>query len=349
MSPMDWKGPPSRGPGGIKDFEEMLQKIRERFRSRFRLGGSLWLLLVALLVVAAGYTSFFRVATNETGVVQRFGRYVRSEGPGLQLKLPFGIEKVTKVKTGRNFQMEFGYRTVEAGVRSRFTERGFKEESLMLSGDLNVVDLQWTVQYKIGNPVDYLFQVKDVDSAIRDVSESVMRRVVGNRLFDFVLTVGRAEIADRVKVEMQEILDSYRTGIQVVNVKMQNVTPPEPVKAAFNEVNEAEQEKESKINQAQAAYNKEIPKARGNAQQTISEAEGYALERVNLAQGEANRFLAIFKEYRQAKDVTKARYYLESMNQLLNNVEEIYVIDADQKGIVPLLDLQKARGTKNEK
>ena len=349
MSPMDWKGPPSRGPGGIKDFEEMLQKIRERFRSRFRLGGSLWLLLVALLVVAAGYTSFFRVATNETGVVQRFGRYVRSEGPGLQVKLPFGIEKVTKVKTGRNFQMEFGYRTVEAGVRSRFTERGFKEESLMLSGDLNVVDLQWTVQYKIGNPVDYLFQVKDVDSAIRDVSESVMRRVVGNRLFDFVLTVGRAEIADRVKVEMQEILDSYRTGIQVVNVKMQNVTPPESVKAAFNEVNEAEQEKESKINQAQAAYNKEIPKARGNAQQTISEAEGYALERVNLAQGEADRFLAIFKEYRQAKDVTKARYYLESMNQLLSNVEEIYVIDADQKGIVPLLDLQKARGTKNEK
>ena len=349
MSPMDWKGPPSRGPGGIKDFEEMLQKIRERFRGRFRLSGSLWLLLVALLVVAAGYTSFFRVATNETGVVQRFGRYVRSEGPGLQLKLPFGIEQVKKVKTGRNFQMEFGYRTVEAGVRSRFTERGFKEESLMLSGDLNVVDLQWTVQYKIGNPVDFLFQVQDVDSAIRDVSESVIRRVVGNRLFDFVLTVGRAEIADRVKVEMQEILDSYRSGIQVVNVKMQNVTPPEPVKPAFNEVNEAEQEKESKINQAQAAYNKEIPKAKGNAQQTVSEAEGYALERVNRAEGEADRFLDVLKEYRQAKDVTKRRLYLESMDKLLGEVGEIYVIDADQKGLVPLLDLQKTRGTKNEK
>jgi membrane protease subunit HflK len=346
---MDWKGPPSRGPGGIKDFEEMLQNIRERFRGKFRLGGSLWLVLVALLVVVAGYTSFFRVATNETGVVQRFGRYVRSAGPGLQLKLPFGIEQVTKVKTGRNFQMEFGYRTVEAGVRSRFTERGFKEESLMLSGDLNVVDLQWTVQYKIGNPVDFLFQVKDVDSAIRDVSESVIRRVVGNRLFDFVLTVGRAEIADRVKVEMQEILDSYRSGIQVVNVKMQNVTPPEPVKAAFNEVNEAEQEKESKINQAQAAYNKEIPKAKGNAQQTVSEAEGYALERVNRAEGEADRFLDVLKEYRLAKDVTKRRLYLESMDKLLGEVGEIYVIDADQKGLVPLLDLQKTRGTKNEK
>ena len=344
MSPMDWKGPPSRGPGGIKDFEEMLQNMREKFRGKFRFGGSLWLLILAVLLVAVGYSSFFRVATNENGVVQRFGRYVRVVGPGLQLKLPFGIERVRKVKTGRNFQMEFGYRTVEAGVRSRFTERGFKEESLMLSGDLNVVDLQWTVQYKIGNPIDYLFQVQDVDSAIRDVSESVIRRVVGNRLFDFVLTVGRAEIADRVKVEMQEILDSYNSGIQVVNVKMQNVTPPESVKAAFNEVNEAEQEKESKINQAQAAYNKEIPKAKGNAQQTISEAEGYAVERVNRAEGEADRFLDVLKAYRQAKDVTKRRFYLESMDQLLGNVEQIYVIDADQKGLVPLLDLQKERG-----
>jgi membrane protease subunit HflK len=344
MSPMDWKGPPSRGPGGIKDFEEMLQKIRERFRDKFRLGGSLWLLLLAVFIVAAGYTSYYSIAPEETGVIQRFGRYVGYSEPGPHLKLPFGIETVRKVKTGRNFQMEFGYRTVEAGVRSRFTERGFKEESLMLSGDLNVVDLQWTVQYKIGNAKDFLFEVKDVDSAIRDMSESVMRRVVGNRLFDFVLTVGRAEIADRVKAEMQKVLDSYRTGIQVVNVKMQNVTPPEPVEAAFNEVNEAEQERESKINQAQAAYNKEIPKAKGSAMQTISQAEGYALERVNQAQGEAKRFLDVLTEYRQAKDVTKRRLYLESMGHLLNKVDEVYVIDADQKGLLPLLDLQKARG-----
>ena len=341
MSPMDWKG---RGPGGIRDFKEVLQKIREQFGDRFRMGGSLWLLLLVLLVAVGGYASVYTVAPEETGVIQRFGRYVRLTGPGLHFKLPFGVETVSKVKTGRNFQMEFGYRTVEAGVRSRFTERGFKEESLMLSGDLNVVDLQWTVQYKIGDPKDFLFQVKDVDSAIRDMSESVMRRVVGNRLFDFVLTVGRAEIADRVKVEMQKVLDSYRTGIQVVNVKMQNVTPPGPVEAAFNEVNEAEQERESKINQAQAAYNREIPKAKGSALQTISKSEGYALERVNKAQGEANRFLDVLKEYRQAKDVTKRRLYLESMNQLLGKVGEIYLIDEDQKGLVPLLDLQKARG-----
>ncbi len=344
MSPMDWKGPPTRGPGGIKDFEEVLNKLRERFKGRFRPGGSIWLLLLAVLIVGGGYASVYTVAPEETGVIQRFGRYVRVTGPGLHFKLPFGIETVGKVKTGRNFQMEFGYRTVEAGVRSRFTERGFKDESLMLSGDLNVVDLQWTVQYKIGDPKDFLFQVKDVDSAIRDMSESVMRRVVGNRLFDFVLTVGRAEIADRVKVEMQKVLDSYRTGIQVVNVKMQNVTPPGPVEAAFNEVNEAEQERESKINQAQAAYNREIPKAKGSALQTISKAEGYALERVNQAKGEANRFLDVLKEYRQAKDVTKRRLYLESMDKLLSQVGEIYVIDSDQKGLLPLLDLQKTRG-----
>ena len=162
MSPMDWKGPPSRGPGGIRDFEEVLQKIVEKFRGKFRLGGSLWLLLLVVLVAIGVYASVYTIAPEETGVIQRFGRYVRVTGPGLHFKLPFGIETVRKVKTGRNFQMEFGYRTLEAGVRSRFTERGFKEESLMLSGDLNVADLQWTVQFKIGNPTDFLFQVADV-------------------------------------------------------------------------------------------------------------------------------------------------------------------------------------------
>jgi membrane protease subunit HflK len=341
---MDWKGPRTRGPGGIRDFEEVFQKVREQFRGKFPIRGSLWLIILVVLIAAGSYASVYTVAPEETGVIQRFGRYVRVSGPGLHFKLPFGIETIRKVKTGRNFQMEFGYRTVEAGVRSRFTERGFKEESLMLSGDLNVVNLHWTVQYKIGNPTDWLFQVRDVESAIRDVSESVVRQVVGNRLFDFVLTVGRAEIADNVKVEMQKALDSYRTGIQVVNVKLQNVNPPDPVKAAFNEVNEAEQERESKINQSQAAYNREIPKAKGSAEQTISRAEGYALERVNKAKGEADRFLSVLKDYRQAQDVTKRRLYLEAMGKLLQKVDEVYVIDEEMKGVLPLLELQKARG-----
>ncbi|UCG14567.1 MAG: protease modulator HflK, partial [Deltaproteobacteria bacterium] len=202
MSPMDWKGPPTRGPGGIRDFEEVLKKVKTQLSSKFRPGGSIWILLLVVLIAAGVYASVYTVAPEETGVIQRFGRYVRVSGPGLHFKLPFGIETVRKVKTGRNFQMEFGYRTTEAGIRSRFTERGFKEESLMLSGDLNVVDMQWTVQYKIGNPIDYLFQVQDVKSTIQDVSESVARQVVGNRLFDFVLTVGHPEIAGEVKTEM---------------------------------------------------------------------------------------------------------------------------------------------------
>jgi membrane protease subunit HflK len=346
MTPMDWQGPPSRGPAGIRDFEEVFQRFREQFRFRFKKGAPLWLLLLLAILVAGAYASFYTVAPEETGVVQRFGRYVRTSGPGLHFKLPFGVEAVQKVKTGRNFQMEFGYRTLEAGVRSRFQEKGFQDESLMLSGDLNEVILQWTVQYKIGNPIDYLFQVQDVESTIRDVSESVMRRVVGNRLFDFVLTVGRVEIADKVKDQMQQILDSYRTGIQVVNLKLQNVTPPDPVEAAFNEVNEAEQEKEAKINNAQAGYNREIPKAKGSAQQTISEAQGYALERVNQAKGDSDRFLDVLKQYRQAKDATRRRLYLEAMDRLLKKVDEVYIVDEDLKGLVPLLELQQARGKK---
>jgi membrane protease subunit HflK len=338
---MDWQGPPGRGSGGIRDFEEVFRKFREQFRFKLPRGRPWWLIVVVLVVAAAGYASIYTVAPEEKGVVQRFGRFVRVSAPGLHFKLPFGIETVRKVKTGRNFQMEFGYRTAKAGVRSRFVERGFEEESLMLSGDLNVVDLQWTVQYKIADPINYLFKVQDVDSTIRDVSEAVARRVVGNRLFDFVLTVGRPEIAAEVKVEMQTVLDSYDTGIQVVNVKLQNVTPTDTVKPAFNEVNEAEQEKESKINQAQAAYNREIPKARGKAKQMISEAEGYALERVNRAKGEVDRFLDVLEQYRLAKEVTKRRFYIEAMADFIGKVDEIYIIDEDQKGLLPLLELQK--------
>ncbi|MBW1979902.1 MAG: FtsH protease activity modulator HflK [Deltaproteobacteria bacterium] len=342
---MDWQGPPKRGPSGIRDFEEVFQRFRQQFRFRGPKGLSVGLIMLLAVIIGVGYTSFYTVAAEESAVILRFGKVVRTTGPGLHFKLPFGVEMVRKVKTGRNFQTEFGYRTAEAGVRTRFVQKGFEHESLMLSGDLNVVDVQWTVQYKIQQPTDYLFEVRDVPSAIRDVSESVMRQVVGNRSFDFVLTVGRPEIAAEAKAEMQKVLNSYKTGIQVVNVKLQNVTPPESVKPAFNEVNEAEQERESKINQAQAAYNREIPKAKGNAQQMISEAEGYGVARVNRAKGEAERFLAVLKQYRQAEDVTKRRLYLEAMEDFLNNVEEIYVIDAEQKGLIPLLDLKKARGT----
>jgi len=215
----------------------------------------------------------------------------------------------------------------------------------MLTGDLNIIDLQWTVQYKIDNPVEWLFKVADVDATIYDVSESVMRRIVGNRYSDYVLTVGRAEIADAVKQEMQKILNTYQTGVKLITVKLQNANPPGPVKDAFNEVNEARQEKERMINEAEAAYNKEIPKALGEAKQKIAEAEGYALKRINKAKGESDRFLSVLKEYKRYEDVTRKRFYLEAYQDFLKRIKNIYVVDSEQKTLVPFMDVGKGTGT----
>jgi membrane protease subunit HflK len=261
--------------------------------------------------------------------------------PGLHFKIPFGVEQVQKVVTGRVLQREYGYRTIEAGVRSRFTEKGYEEEARMLSGDLNVVDVQWTIQYKIADPEKYLFKVRDVEGTLDDISESVMRRMVGNRYADEVLTIGRAEIAEMARKEIQEIMDHYETGIQIVSVKLQNVNPPEPVKAAFNEVNEARQEKERMINEAQRLYNENIPKARGEARQIITEAEGYATERVNRARGEAERFLEILAAYQKYPDITRKRMYLESFEHFMNSTKGIVILDEAQKSFLPLMDFSK--------
>ena len=210
----------------------------------------------------------------------------------------------------------------------------------MLSGDLNVIDVQWIVQYRIEDPVRYLFQIRDTPQTIRDLAEAVMRRVVGNRLGSDVLTVGRVAVSTEVKEEMQKILTEYGAGIRLVTVELQDVTPPDPVKPAFNEVNEARQDRERTINQAQEQANREIPKARGEAARTITEAEGYALERVNRAKGEATRFQAILDDYLRAPEVTRRRLYLEAMGALLPEAKALYIVDADQKALVPWLPLE---------
>lgn len=306
----------------------------------------IWVVLVVAVILMVIYASYFTIQPDETGVLLRFGRFERVAEPGLHFKIPLGIEKVEKVKTGRIFQVEFGYRTAQAGVRSRFVERGYEDESLMLSGDLNVIDMQWTVQYRIQDPKSYLFNVRNPEQTLRDISEAMMRQEVGSMVSDEVLTVGRTAAAEKVRVAMQKILDDYQTGIKIVTIKLQNVNPPEQVKAAFNEVNEARQEKESLINQAQEAYNKEIPKAKGKAQQMIAEAEGYALEKVNRAKGEAIRFTEVLKEYRAAKTVTRKRLYLEAIVKILGSAKEVYVVDSKQKSILPLFDIGKGRASK---
>jgi len=340
---MDWERPPHKGPGpgNFQDMEEVFRRLKDRYNlSSFR-NGPIWIIGLIILIVLVGINSYYTVEPQETAVVQRFGKFIQTADAGLHFKLPFGIDTVRKVVTGRVLQREYGYRTVQPGVQSRFVEKGYEEESTMLSGDLNVVNLQWTVQYKVQEPKDYLFQLQDVESTLDDMSESVARRIVGNRYSDEVLTVGRASIADMARDEIQAIMDTYKTGLRVITVKLQNANPPDPVKAAFNEVNEARQEKERMINDAQQVYNQKIPKAMGEARQTINQAEGYALEKVNRSQGDASRFLEIVGEYEKAPDITRRRMYLEATIELVGRVERLYILDDKQKNMLPLFDLTK--------
>ncbi len=340
---MVWDKPPRKelGPGSRQELEEIFRHLKSRYAFSRLPRGLIWWAGGALLVLIVVLSSYYTVEPQETAVVQRFGRFVRTAGAGLHFKMPFGIEQVRKVVTGRVLQREYGYRTIEPGIRSRFAEKAYEEESRMLSGDLNVVDLQWTVQYKVQNPTDYLFRVKDVEGTLDDISESVMRRIVGNRYVDEVLTVGRASVAAMAQREMQEILDQYQTGLHIVMVKLQNANPPGPVKAAFNEVNEAQQEKERMINEAQQAYNEKIPRAKGEARQRITQAQGYALERVNRARGDVARFADILAEYQKAPAVTRSRMYLESFSEFAKHAKRFIVLDGSQKSILPLFDLNQ--------
>jgi membrane protease subunit HflK len=246
------------------------------------------------------------------------------------------------VPTARVLKEEFGFRTAitRPGQRTQYKDdKALKDESLMLTGDLNVIDVQWIVQYRIEDPVRYLFRVRESRQTIRDVAEAVMRRIVGNRLGSDVLTVGRVAVSTEMKEEMQKILSDYETGVRLVTVELQDVTPPELVKPAFNEVNEARQDRERTINQAQEQANQEIPKARGEAARTVTEADGHAIERVNRANGEATRFLAILDQYQGAPEVTRRRLYLEALGTILPQAKELYIVDGDQKALVPWLQV----------
>ena len=309
-------------------------------------GGKIRGALVIFLLVLVALTSFYTIDPEETGMVLRFGQYVRSTDPGLHFKLPLGIERVLKVPIQRQLKEEFGFRTVRAGVKSQYATKPYQDEANMLTGDLNAAVVEWVVQYRIIDPYKYLFQVRNVEETFRDMSEAVMRRVVGDRTVNEVLTVGRAAVALEVEAGLQDLCDTYETGIKVDQVVLQDVNPPDPVKPSFNAVNEAQQEREKLINQAQSEYNREIPKAKGEAEQTIQEAEGYALNRVNRSQGDAALFNALYEAYRSAPDVTRKRMYLETMNEVLPQVQSKIIVDSDLKGVLPLLNLNNDGGGK---
>jgi membrane protease subunit HflK len=320
-----------------KDFGEQ-PGIPEIKLPRFS-GGAVRIAIVAAIVLLVVFTSFYTLNPDEAGLVLRFGKYVRQTGPGLHLKLPLGIERVYKVEVQRQQKAEFGFRTVKSGVRTQYANRNYGNESNMLTGDLNAAVVEWVVQYRIVDPFNYTFRVRNVEDTLRDMSEAVMRRVVGDRTVNEVLTVGRAEVALEVERSLQDLCRQYETGIQVEQVVLQDVNPPDEVKASFNEVNEAQQEKEKLINQAQSEYNKVIPRAQGEALQTIQEAEGYALERINHARGDSARFAQLYEEYRKAPDVTRRRLYLETLGEVLPNVDRKVIVDADLSSVLPLLNL----------
>ncbi len=304
-----------------------------------------WTIAVIVLIVFF-FSSWFTVDPEEVGVVLRFGKYVRTVNPGLNFKWPFGVETVYKVPVQRQLKQEFGFRTLRPGVRTQYSKNRYTDESLMLTGDLNAAQVEWIVQYRIADPYKYLFRIRNAESTFRDINEAVMREIIGDRTVNEVLTVGRQEIATSAEVAIQKLATQYETGIKVDQVVLQDVNPPDEVKPAFNEVNEAQQEKEKLINQARSEYNKVIPKARGEAQRIIEEAHGYALERVNTAQGDVARFNALFNQYRRAKEVTKQRMYLETMNDVLQKVGRKLITDKKATGILPLFDLSKLGGQK---
>jgi len=302
--------------------------------------------LVAVVIAIVAFSSIFTIQPEEVGVVLRFGGYNRTADPGLNFKLPNPLEQVLKVPVQRQLKQEFGFQTVDAGVRSRYSDRNFEGESLMLTGDLNVAVVEWIAQYRVDDPYKYLFKVRSVTKTFRDMNEAVMRAVIGDRSVDEVITIGRIEIEDEVKVRLQELCDRYETGIVVDQIVLQDVNPPDQVKPSFNEVNQAEQERERAINDARSEYNRIIPKARGQAEETIQQAEGYALDRVNRSRGDAAAFDEVLAAYKRAPEVTRRRIYLETMQAVYPGLERKLIIDGEMSGVLPLLDLKGTGGGK---
>ncbi len=302
--------------------------------------GVIKLIVVAVVVLILLAGSIYQISPEEIGAILRFGKFVRTTDPGLHLKFPLGIEKLIKVPVQRQLKMEFGFRTTRPGIRTeyRVTTESIRE-AVMLTGDLNVAVVEWIVQYKIKDPYKYLFKIRDAESTFRYMNEAVVRRVVGDNSVDEVITIGRARIAMEAQEELQKLCDLYEIGIEVNQLIFQDVNPPDQVKPSFNEVNESLQEKERKINEAWSEYNELIPRSRGEAQQMISAAEGYAMERVNNSKGDANRFIAIYREYARAPLVTRKRLYLETINVILPKIGKKIIFDEKQKNILPLLNL----------
>lgn len=295
-------------------------------------------ILVLLAVVI--WSSWYTVPSDSVAVLQRFGKYHTEAPPGLHFKIPFGVDAVTILPVKRQLKQEFGFSTPGSSNPDQFSDEP-EAETRMVTGDLNAALVEWVVQYRISEPFKYLFDVREPGATLRDVSESVMREVVGDRTVDEVITIGRQEIESEALAKMQQLASKYSMGVSIDQVQLKNINPPAPVQDSFNEVNQAQQEKERLINEAHRDYNRVIPLAEGEKDQRIREAEGYRLKRTNEAEGDVARFNAVFAQYQKAPDVTRRRLYLETMQQIMPTVQNKVIVDENMQGILPLLNLDK--------
>lgn len=298
-------------------------------------------IVIVLLLLILAFTSIKTVGPEEEGVVLSLGEFSRTVQPGLNFIIPFGYEEMYKIPVQRQLKQEFGFRTTSADVSTEYSTRSFADESLMLTGDLNLADVEWVVQYRIVDSYNYLFKVRNAEDALHDMAEAAMRKTVGDRTVNEVLTVGRQEVATNVEILLQKMCEEYENGIRIDQVVLQDVTPPEPVKPSFNAVNQAQQERETLINQAESEYNQVIPRARGVAQETVQLAEAYRLNRVNGASGEASRFSSLYQEYVKAPEVTKKRIYFETIEKILPKIGSKIIVDEKGTNVLPLLNLDQ--------
>ena len=335
------------GSGGTPpDLEALVRQGQDRLRQMVPGGGPRGVIVLAVLALAVlgAWTAYYTVPSDSVAVVQRFGKYLKDVPPGLHFKLPLGIDAATIVPVKRQLKQEFGFTTLGAGDPYQSPRDG-KRETEMVTGDLNAALVEWVVQYRISDPVKYLFEVREPSETLRYVSESVMREVVGDRTVDEVITIGRQEIETEALTKMQALSTKYAMGISIDQVQLKNINPPLPVQESFNEVNQAQQEKEKLINEARRDYNKVIPLAEGEKDQRIREADGYRLKRINEAEGDVARFSALLAEYSKAPEVTRRRIYIETLQDVMPGIRSKIIIDEQAHSILPLLNLdtQKAK------
>ncbi len=337
------RGGPRGDPGA--ELENILRETKEQI-SRILPGGGprgpVTIVLVGLILFV-GWTAYYTVPSDSVAVIQRFGKYLKDVPPGLHFKLPLGADVATVVPVKRQLKQEFGFATLGATDPFQVPTDG-RRETEMVTGDLNAALVEWVVQYRVADPSKYLFEVREPRGTLRHVSESVMREVVGDRTVDEVITIGRQEIESEALTKMQALSTKYAMGISIDQVQLKNINPPLPVQESFNEVNQAQQEKEKLINEARRDYNKVIPLAEGEKDQRIREADGYRLKRINEAEGDAARFNALFAEYSKARDVTRRRIYIETLQEVLPGLRSKIIVDEETHGILPFLNLDPQQG-----